>query len=1122
MPSNIYALLVGIDAYQSPVPALRGCRNDIDAFGELLATRASEDTLHVRALLDGQATRAAVLAGFREHLAQAKKDDVALFYYSGHGSQEPAPQEWWHLEPDHLDETLVLYDSRLAGQWDLADKELAALIAEVAAKGPHVLIVLDCCHSGSGTRATLEDGTAGRRAPADRRQRPLSSFLFDPSHVDSFARTPDADRAPLGDSGWALPQANHVLLSGCRSNETAKEVVHNGRDRGALSAALETVLSTSGGAPTYREIHRQVSANVHQAVRAQSPQLETSTPEDFDRPFLGGAVAALPPYFVVSHTGMGWTIDGGRMHGIEAPVGDEVTWLDIRDMDDTSVATASVTAVRAGEATISVSSGDLDPSLAYRGTVTASPLPPLLIRIDGGDGAPELRDALASRDERGPRLVAEAWPAQEPQVVVSCDASGYAVARRGSERTLCPRTAEAADAVGILEHVAAWTRVVGLRNSATELPHDAVTVSVDAEADPGEAPAAEVQGLHRFVYVKDADKGQRPQKFTVTLTNTSQRTLWVALLDLTDTYGIYTNALPAGSQQLEPGHAVPINLAAEVPESLWQQGLIEVTDVLKLIVSTEAFDPRSLQQGDLEVSAGPRAAVRGRGPRSSLDRMLTRVGTRLIRPLEEGEATADWYTRDIQVVAVRPRAGVSCASDKDVQVAPGVTLAPHPSLRATVQLTAAPDATRDLAAAPVPEALQGEGVMPFGLVATRGGEPEADAILVTLDPHDDAGVVTREHPLVLRLDRSLDQDEHVLPFAWDGEFYVPLGYARRSGTGTEIVVERLCDPVASQRSLTGSIRILFRKLIGKALGLPPAYPLLRMASVAADGEVTFEGESGAIRQAVGRAESVLLYVHGIIGDTGGMARSSLLSGVAAPIGPRYDVILTFDYENLDTPIEENAASLRSMLADVGLSSGHGKRFDIVAHSMGGLVARHMIECDGGAGVDRLVTLGTPNGGSPWPTVQQWATVALALAVNSLTATVWPLTALAAILGTLEKVDTALDQMQQGSPFLKKLADAPDPATRYHVIVGDRSLIDVVQADGKLARLLQRLSPQRMADELVDVVFFRKPNDLAVSVTSAQALPPSRNPAPAVHVLACDHISFFDTDASLAKLAELLA
>ena len=259
-------------------------------------------------------------------------------------------------------------------------------------------------------------------------------------------------------------------------------------------------------------------------------------------------------------------------------------------------------------------------------------------------------------------------------------------------------------------------------------------------------------------------------------------------------------------------------------------------------------------------------------------------------------------------------------------------------------------------------------------------------------------------------------------------------------------------------------------------------------------------------------------MHGIIGDTEGMARSARLAGNARPLIDQFDVILTFDYENLNTSIEDNAISLAQRLKKVGLAAGHDKQFDVVAHSMGGLVCRYMIEFVPGVGVDRLVTLGTPNGGSPWPTVQKWATAGVAFAVNSLTAVVWPVQVLGTLLGLVEEVDTALDQMEPGSAFLKNLAKGSDPRLPYHVIIGDRSLVDEARAAG----LLARLAPSRIASELVDLAFLNKPNDLAVAVTSAQKLPGGRAPAADFHVVASDHVSFFSAQASLTKLAELLA
>jgi hypothetical protein len=110
MTCNIYALLVGIDEYVSPVPPLRGCVNDIMAIKEYLEGRISKDgyKLHLRTLLNQDATRQAIIEGFQQHLCQASSEDVAFFCYAGHGSQEQAPEEFWVLEPDRLNERLGL------------------------------------------------------------------------------------------------------------------------------------------------------------------------------------------------------------------------------------------------------------------------------------------------------------------------------------------------------------------------------------------------------------------------------------------------------------------------------------------------------------------------------------------------------------------------------------------------------------------------------------------------------------------------------------------------------------------------------------------------------------------------------------------------------------------------------------------------------------------------------------------------------------------------------------------------------------------------------------------------------------------------------------------------------
>ena len=72
MSRTVYALLVGIDAYPAPVNPLRGCVNDINRVDTLLRARvtAQGDRLEVAKLTDAEATRQALINGFRTHLRQ--------------------------------------------------------------------------------------------------------------------------------------------------------------------------------------------------------------------------------------------------------------------------------------------------------------------------------------------------------------------------------------------------------------------------------------------------------------------------------------------------------------------------------------------------------------------------------------------------------------------------------------------------------------------------------------------------------------------------------------------------------------------------------------------------------------------------------------------------------------------------------------------------------------------------------------------------------------------------------------------------------------------------------------------------------------------------------------------
>jgi pimeloyl-ACP methyl ester carboxylesterase len=347
--------------------------------------------------------------------------------------------------------------------------------------------------------------------------------------------------------------------------------------------------------------------------------------------------------------------------------------------------------------------------------------------------------------------------------------------------------------------------------------------------------------------------------------------------------------------------------------------------------------------------------------------------------------------------------------------------------------------------------------------------------------------------------------------AFDGEFYLPLGRAEAAGPETRVILDRLPQPDADQiRSLGGSLRIVFQKVIGRFFGTEYHYPILAAADLNDDLTVRYEPDLPSVRKRVSGANRIALFVHGIIGDTREMASSLKRAGAA----DRYDLVLTFDYENLQDPISVTARGLKDRLATVGLGDGHGKTLDVFAHSMGGLVSRWFVEREGGNQVvDRLVMLGTPNEGSPWPSVKSWATTALAVGLNALGKVVWPATILAGLVKATELLDVTLGQMTPGSPFLRDLFGSPDPKVPYLLIAGDTSQIpSVPEAEAarrfRLGRLLRRLWPDDAKYRAADLLFGGSNNDIAVSVASMRHLPDGRQPALAVRPVACDHLSYF--------------
>ena len=150
---TVYALLVGIDDYPGFFNDLRGPVEDVRRLTEVLTGRFGVSEANIMTLTDSDATRMNIANSVVQHLGKAGPDDVAVFFYSGHGTQigtnigvtGPSDAE----EGGEGDEALVVYGPSRKSSL-LLDEELGFLIESIDAG--RSMVVVDACFSGDITR----------------------------------------------------------------------------------------------------------------------------------------------------------------------------------------------------------------------------------------------------------------------------------------------------------------------------------------------------------------------------------------------------------------------------------------------------------------------------------------------------------------------------------------------------------------------------------------------------------------------------------------------------------------------------------------------------------------------------------------------------------------------------------------------------------------------------------------------------------------------------------------------------------------------------------------------------------------------------------------------------------
>lgn len=298
------ALLMGINNYKYISP-LRGCVNDVDNMHRLLTETFgfSEDRIHK--LTDRQVTGKKVEQELKWLFDDVGPGDRVVLHFAGHGSYTV------DLDGDDdggRDELLCLYDM----DWNdpksyLLDDQLREWTQKLP-KGVQLTVLLDNCHSGTGTRQIRPPGSdvpeselpwvdlkaslarsaahrSGSRSLAGGDVRAVVQEALDEQEAEVIARfvqpppeiVAQAARAARGRTRTLRKTAdkmNHVLLAACRDDQTAADARIDNNFNGAFTYHLCETIRRAGGKIEHRQLVTELQQAMQNGSFSQVPQLE--------------------------------------------------------------------------------------------------------------------------------------------------------------------------------------------------------------------------------------------------------------------------------------------------------------------------------------------------------------------------------------------------------------------------------------------------------------------------------------------------------------------------------------------------------------------------------------------------------------------------------------------------------------------------------------------------------------------------------------------------------------------------------------------------------------------------------------------------------------------------------
>ena len=272
--TNHWAVLIGINFYLKPLKlnmeqylGITETPVHIDVF--TASTPSDTNSRHPTEKPGQWPTYENVTSSLKRITDESKPGDFVYIHYSGHGTEKKSNCSE-HSNKDTGDLALVLFHPD--GSRYLHGLELACLLKEMVNKGLLVMLVLDCCFSGSVVRHSDRENTGIRAISYDfatDAAYPQKPYTCN-GHQIGFDTLRDAHVLPK----WLVDPDGYIVLSACGPHEKAHELRFDEDKRtGALSYFLFHALTSLGHGTkiTNQSLYQHLRIKLHVLWPRQTP-----------------------------------------------------------------------------------------------------------------------------------------------------------------------------------------------------------------------------------------------------------------------------------------------------------------------------------------------------------------------------------------------------------------------------------------------------------------------------------------------------------------------------------------------------------------------------------------------------------------------------------------------------------------------------------------------------------------------------------------------------------------------------------------------------------------------------------------------------------------------------------